>query len=130
MVAYADITSRDRRCDDRIPLHGVNRGHAPTEDDPERCAYKALDPKLERQVREQFQAAFDAEAERLGLPSRGTGMRSVSVSVECNSDGDPWLRLLATDSSTWYLGWDGERADAVSSAGNFGEMMGQSLSDP
>jgi hypothetical protein len=99
------------------------------EDDPERCVYEPLDPGHEEQVRDHFAARFDAEAQRLGVGSRGIGLRSVSVSVERNGDGHRWLKFLATDSSTWYLGWDGDWADAISHAEQFGEMMGESLSD-
>jgi hypothetical protein len=45
------------------------------------------------------------------------------VSVEQNSDGDYWLRLVATDGTSWHIGWDGNTSDAVSIATEFAETI-------
>lgn len=97
--------------------------------DPERCSYGALDPETERLVRERFAAAFEAEVDRLGVTDEGVGLRSVESSIERNSDGHRWLRFLATDGASWYLGWDGDPAEAISIAEEFGVAITGSLED-
>lgn len=102
------------------------------EDDPERCSYEALDEPTERLVRERFSAAFEAQAGRLGagVASEGIGLRSVSSSIERNSDGHRWLKFLAVDGLTWYLGWGGDLAEAISSAEEFGLTVADSAASP
>lgn len=97
------------------------------EDDPERCAYEALDEATERLVWQQFSSAFEREVARLGVAPEGIGLRSVSSSIERNGDGDRWLKFLATDGTTWYVGWGGDSADAVSIAEEFALTMAESV---
>ncbi len=97
------------------------------EDDPELCSYEPLDAETESLARDGFSAAFCAELDRLGVATEGIGLQSVSSSIECNSDGDRWLKFLATDGTTWYLGWDGDSEDAISSAEEFGQTMAESI---
>jgi hypothetical protein len=113
----------------RVSMHVVSVREPPVEDDPERCSYQPLDPELDRRVRERFTIACEATAARLGHVHIHVALESVSKSFEHNADGHLWLKFLATDGTTWYLGWRGDSAEATSSAEEFGEMIAESLGD-
>jgi hypothetical protein len=97
------------------------------QDDPELCLYEVLETGAERRVRERFAAAFETAVNRLGVEPDAVGLAAVCSSIERNSDGHRWLKLLATDGTTWYSGWQGDVADAVSFAEEFGESIVESM---
>ena len=97
------------------------------EDDPESCSYVPLAADLEGLVRERFAAEFEREIESLNADPGTIGLDSVALSVEYNAEGDRWLRLLATDGTSWYLGWDGGSLAAITAGGEFGQTVGHSL---
>jgi hypothetical protein len=103
-----------------------------TEYDPEKCSYVPLPADLERLVRQRFVAEFERTVERLDPPPetpglRSIGLESVSTSIEYDQDGDRWLRLLATDSTRWYVAWGGDSAEAITLGGQFGETIAESF---
>jgi hypothetical protein len=103
-----------------------------TEDDPEKCSYVPLTADLERLVRERFAAEFAGAVERLNLSAEPEGLHSITLesvlaSVEDDEDADRWLRFLATDSTRWYVAWDGEALEAISIGGQFGETLAESF---
>ncbi len=101
---------------------------ARVEDDPERCTFEPLDAGVERLMRAAFSDVYAAEIEYQVSHADDIGLGSVAASVEHNGDGESWLMLRATDGTTWYSGWAGNSADAVSLAAEFGLTIAESLS--
>jgi hypothetical protein len=130
MVAISDSVSRHQWRDDRVSVHGVNTNRDAVEDDPERCSYFPLDPKLDTLVHERFAAAREGAVMRLGGNGVPIGLASTGVSSERTTDGDRWLRFFATDGTSWYMGRTGDSDEALSLAEEFGKSIAETfLSD-
>ena len=106
-----------------------DRGETPSPATQPPRTHLPLDARLDAQMRREYRDAFDAAASRLSLEpgSEFPGLEFVGVSTQINTDGHPWLKLLATDGTTWYVGWQGEAEDANSLASEFGVMMAESF---
>ena len=97
------------------------------EDDPERCTYSHLEPRLETKLQEKFGHTLRELATQLGFELHGDVVRlEIGVSVEVNGDGVSWLRLRAIDGTTWHSGWTGAAADAEEFVEEFGRFLADS----
>lgn len=108
---------------------GVRIGHAALMgDDPEVEIYDDLPLDLRAAMFDACSRARNEAATTRGVdPDDAGALRAVGVSQGLNDDGDPWLRLVATDGTTCYLGWAGDNKSAIESATEFGRNLADDI---
>ena len=92
-------------------------------DDPERYEYESVAASLWDQLREAYRRGQRATHARLGnAPADYPALDSAATSTSVGPAGARWLRLLASDGTSWYTHLD-ETDVNIEFARQFGEMI-------
>ena len=84
--------------------------------------------ELGGRLKQRCEDARRARAEvRLVDAKEGAVLQSVSISSPSPTAADRWLRLRASDGTTWYLEWSGDEREAAELVADFGRVLAEDI---